>query len=97
VDPEGEVWKGFVNHVCQTKDGRLRLCADYRALNEVTQKDQHPLPLITGALDRLGGAKYFTKLDIKDANQNIRIREGDEWKTTFSTKLGTYEYLVMPF
>jgi len=79
------------------KDGKLRLCADYRALNEVTKKDRHPLPLISEALDRLGGAKYFTKLDIKDAYHNIRIREGDEWKTTFSTKLGTYEYLVMPF
>jgi len=79
------------------KDGKLRLCADYRALNEVTKKDRHPLPLISEALDRLGGAKYFTKLDIKDAYHNIRIGEGDEWKTTFSTKLGTYEYLVMPF
>jgi len=79
------------------KDGKLRLCADYRALNEVTKKDQHPLPLISEALDRLGGAKYFTKLDIRDAYDNIRIREADEWKTTFSTKLGTYEYLVMPF
>jgi len=49
------------------KDGNLRLCADYRALNEVTKKDRHPLPLISEALDRLGGAKYFTKLDIKDA------------------------------
>jgi len=78
------------------KDGKLRLCADYRALNEVTKKDRHPLPLISEALDRLGGAKYFTKLDIKDAYQNIRIKR-DEWKTTFSTKLGTYEYLVMPF
>jgi len=79
------------------KDGKLRLCADYRALNEVTKKDRHPLPLISEALDRLGGAKYFSKLDIKDTYYNIRIREGDEWKTTFSTKLGTYEYLVMPF
>jgi len=79
------------------KDGKLRLCADYRALNEVTKKDRHPLPLISEALDRLGGAKYFTKLDIKDVYHNIRIREGDEWKTTCSTKLGTYEYLVMPF
>jgi len=79
------------------KDGKLRLCVDYRALNEVTKKDQHPLPLISAALDRLGGARYFTKLDIKDAYHNIGIREGDEWKTTFSTKLGTYEYLVMPF
>jgi len=79
------------------KDGKLRLCADYRALNEVTKKVQHPLPLISEALDRLVGAKYFTMLDIKDAYHNIRIREGDEWKTTFSTKLGTYKYLVMPF
>jgi len=79
------------------KDGKLRLCADYRALNEVTKKDRHPLPLIREALDRLWGPKYFTKLDIKDAYHNIRIREGDKWKTTFSTKLGTYEYLVMPF
>jgi len=79
------------------KDSKLRLCADYRALNEVTKKDRHRLPLISEALARLGGAKYFTKLDIKDAYHNIRIREGDEWKTTFSTKLGTHEYLVMPF
>jgi len=80
------------------KDGKLRLCADYRALSEVTKKDRHPLPLISEALDRLGGgAKYFTKLDIKDAYHNIRIRAGDKWKTTFSIKLGTYEYLVMPF
>jgi len=79
------------------KDGKLRLGADYQALNEVTKKDRHPLPLISEVLHRLGGAKYFTKLNIKDAYHNIRVREGNEWKTTFSTKLGTYEYLVMPF
>ena len=59
------------------KDGKLRLCADYHALNEVTKKDRHPLPLISEPLDRLGGAKYFTKGDIKDPYHNIRIREGD--------------------
>jgi len=79
------------------KDGKLRLLADYRALNEVTKKDRHPLPLISEALDRLGGAKYFSKLDIKDAYHKIQSREGDEWKTTFSTKQGTYKFLVMPF
>jgi len=79
------------------ENSKLRLCADYRALNEVTKKDRHPLPLISEALDRLGGAKYFTKLEIKNAYHNIQIRQGDEWKTTFSTKLGTYEYLVMRF
>jgi len=81
----------------KTKDGKLRLCAHYRALNEVINKDRYPLPLINEAFDWLGGAKYFTKLDIKDAYHNIRFREGDEWKKTFSTKLGTYEYRVMPF
>jgi len=53
------------------KDGKLRLYADYRALHEITMKDLHPLPLISEALDRLGEAKYFMKLDIKDAYHNI--------------------------
>jgi len=79
------------------RDGKLRLCADYQVLNKVIKKDRHPLPLINEALNTLGGAKYFTKLDIKDPNHNIRIKEGDDWKTIFSTKLETYEYLVMPF
>ena len=79
------------------KNGKLRLCAYYRALNEVIKKDRHPLPLVSEALDKPRRAKYFTKLDIKDAYHNIRIIEGDKWKTTFSTKLGTYEHLVMPF
>ena len=60
------------------KNGKLRLCVDYRALNEITKKDRHPLLLINEALDRLEGARYFTKLDIKDAYHNIRIKEGDE-------------------
>jgi len=79
------------------KDGKLRQYVDYRELNDITKKDRYPLPLIGEALDRLQGARFFTKLDIKDAYHNIRIREGDEWKTTFTTKLGTYEYQVMPF
>jgi len=79
------------------KDGKLRLCVDYRELNDITKKDRYPLPLIGEALDRLQGARFFTKLDIKDAYHNIRIRKGDEWKTNFTTKLGTYEYQVMPF
>jgi len=53
--------------------------------------------LIGEALDRVQGGRFFTKLDIKDAYHNIRIREGDEWKTTFTTKLGTYKYQGMPF
>ena len=79
------------------KDGSLRLCVDYRALNEVTKKDRYPLPLIGEALDHLHMAKYFTKLDINEAYHNVRIKKGDKWKTTFASKYGTYEYLVMPF
>ena len=55
----------------KNKDGKFRLCVDYRALNEITRKDRHLPPLINEALDRLGGARYFTKLDIKDAYHNI--------------------------
>ena len=79
------------------KDGGLRLCVDYRDLNAVTVKNRHPLPLITETLDRLCGAKAFTKLDLKDAYHRIRIKEGDEWKTAFRTRYGHFEYLVMPF
>ena len=78
-------------------DGGLRLCVDYRGLNKITVKNRYPLPLISEILDRIQGAQYFTKLDIKDAYYRIRIREGDEWKTAFRTRYGYYEYLVMPF
>ena len=79
------------------KDGSLRLWVDYRGLNAVTKKDRYPLPLIGEALDRLSTAKYYTKLDIEDAYHNIRIRDGDEWKTAFKTRYGLCEYTVMPF
>ena len=79
------------------KDGGLRLCVDYRGLNKVTIKNRHPLPLISETLDRLYGAKRFTKLDLKDAYHRLRIKKGDEWKTAFRTRYGHFEYLVMPF
>ena len=79
------------------RNGSLRLCVDYRDLNEVTKKDRYPLQLIGEALDRLHTAKYFTKLDIKEAYLNVRIRKGEEWKTTFTSKYATYGNLAMPF
>ena len=79
------------------KDGSLRLCVDYRRLNENTIRDSYPLPLITELFDRLREAKYFTKLDLKSAYNLVRIREGDEYKTAFRTRYGHFEYLVMPF
>ncbi|KAI2653726.1 Transposon Tf2-9 polyprotein [Labeo rohita] len=79
------------------KDGGLRPCFDYHGLNEVTVKFRYPLPLVPAALEKLCQARYYTKLDLRNAYNLIRIREGDEWKTAFSTTSGHYEYLVMPF
>lgn len=60
------------------KDGTLRLCVDYRGLNAVTIKNRHPLPLIQESLDQLAEARWFTKLDMRDGFNRIRIKEGDE-------------------
>jgi hypothetical protein len=60
-------------------------------------KNRHPLPLISESLDRLSGAKYFTKIDLRGAYTHICITEGDEWKTAFRTRYGHFEYLIMPF
>ncbi|SPC66389.1 related to pol protein [Ustilago sp. UG-2017b] len=79
------------------KDGGLRLCVDYRGLNEITVKNRAPLPLIEEQLFLLRKARIYTKLDLRAAYNLIRIAKGDEWKTAFGTKLGLYEYLVMPF
>jgi hypothetical protein len=79
------------------KDGTLRLCVDYRALNSVTIKDRYALPLVNETLDRIRGARYFTTLDLKDAYYRIRIRTGDKWKTAFRTRYRHFEYIVMPF
>jgi hypothetical protein len=78
-------------------DGSLRLCVDYRGLNEGTIKNRYPLPLIQETLMRLSRAKWFTKLDVRDAYNLIRVANGDEWKTAFRTRYGLYESLVMPF
>ena len=59
------------------KDGSLRLYMDYRGLNKVTVKNWYPLPLIWETLDRLSGAKIFTKLDLRDAYHRIRVEEAD--------------------
>jgi hypothetical protein len=79
------------------KDGSLRLCVDFRGLNKISKKDRYPLPLISDLLDSPGKARIYTKIDLRHAYHLVRIREGDEWKTTFRTKYGSFEWLVMPF
>lgn len=79
------------------KPGSLRFCVDYRALNDITVKDVTPLPRINESLRHAAAGKIFTKLDLRSAYNLIRIKEGDEFKTAFRTRYGTYEYKVMPF
>jgi hypothetical protein len=81
----------------QKPDGSLRLCVDYRKLNEVTIKNRYALPLMSELFDRLKNAKYYTRLDLADAYNQLRIAAGDEYKTAFRTRYGHFEYLVMPF
>ncbi|KAF8752476.1 hypothetical protein RHS01_07693 [Rhizoctonia solani] len=78
-------------------DGSLRLVVDYRKLNDVTHKNVYPLPRQDDLMAKLRHAKIFTKLDLRWGYNNVRIKEGDEWKTAFRTKYGLFEYLVMPF
>src|SRR6202040_1325242 len=79
------------------KDGKLRPTQDYRKLNEATIKNRYLLPLISELVDRLRGAKVFTKMDVRWGYNNIRIKEGDEWKAAFRTNVGLFEPTVMFF
>ena len=78
-------------------DGSLRLCVDYKGFNNLTIKNRYPLPLVEESLDQLGRARRFTQLDLTNAYHQMKIREGDKWKTAFKTRYSHFEYQVMPF
>ena len=79
------------------KNGELRMCIDYRALNELTKKNKYPLPRIDDILEQLEGSRWFTKLDLESGYHQIRVHPDDVEKTAFTTCIGHYEWVVLPF
>lgn len=77
--------------------GGLRFCVDYRSLNAITIKDRYPLPLIKETLRQVATSTWLTKVDVRAAFHKLRVREGDEAKTVFRTRFGSFEWLVTPF
>ena len=73
------------------------MCVDYQALNKVTIKNKYPIPFVVKVFDQLGKAEYFTKLDLRFGYWQVHVVEGDEAKTTYVKRYGSFEFLVMPF
>jgi hypothetical protein len=79
------------------KDGTLRMCVDYKALNKATVKNWYPLPRIDDLFDRLSGTKLFNRIDLRSGYYQIRIAKGEKEKIVYRTRYRSYEFLVMPF
>jgi hypothetical protein len=96
IRPSSSPWGAPVIFVLK-KDGTQRLCMDYHALNEVTVKNMYPLPRIDDLFNQLHGACVFSKIDLQSGYHQLEIQECDILKTTFVSRYGLYEYMVMSF
>jgi hypothetical protein len=96
IHPSSSLW-GCPAIFVKKKDPLLWMCVDYRPMNAVTVKNKYPLPCINILFDQLSKAKVFSKIDLRSGYHQIKIHLKDVPKTTFSTRYGLYEYLVMSF
>ena len=96
IRPSVSPWGVLVLFV-KKKDGTLRLCVDYRQLKKMTVKKKYPLPRIDDLFDQLKGASVFSKIDLRSGYHQLRIKDTYVNKTTFKTRYGHYEFLVLPF
>ena len=96
IEPANGPWSSPMVLI-KKKDGSVRFCVDYRRLNDVTVKDVYPLPRIDDVLDRLGGAKFFTTLDLYKGYWQVPMAEADRPKTAFVTPDGLFQFKRMSF
>ena len=96
VRPSSSPWASPVVLVPK-KDGSLRFCVDYQRLNSVTKKDVYPLPRVDDLLGALGGAKYFSSLDLASGYWQVELDEEARQKSAFTTYSGLFEFIRMPF
>ena len=96
IEPSHSPWS-FPVLLVQKKNGKYRMCIDYRKLNDITVKDSYALPFIDELISSVRGAKIFSALDLFSGYHQIPMNKKDIEKTSFTTKFGNYNFLVMPF